>query len=233
MPEFPITPRNRAKRLPDRASYDQDAVFAVLDAALVAHIGYVVDGQPYVTPTAFWRHGTRLYWHGSAFSRMHRAQAGGLPVCVTVTHLDGLVLARSAFNHSLNYRSVLAFGTARALPDREKAAALEAFMERLCPGRSRQARPGSEAELKQTAVLFMDIEEAVVKTRAGSPHDDAGDMDLPVWAGVVPLALRVGAPEPDGPQKPGAPAPEPWNLAVGKAFDQVLGVTGPGGSGSR
>jgi len=222
MSEFPVTARNRAKRLPERASYDQDAVFAVLDAALVAHIGYVVDGQPYVTPTAFWREGARLYWHGSAFSRMHRAQAGGLPVCVTVTHLDGLVLARSAFNHSLNYRSVLAFGTARALPEAEKAAALAAFMERLCPGRSRQARPGSESELKQTAVLVMDIEEAVVKIRSGSPHDDAGDMDLPVWAGVVPLALRVGALEPDGHAKPEAPAPEPWTRAMGQPFDKVF-----------
>ena len=222
MAEFPLTDRNRARRLPERASYDQDAVFAVLDAALVAHIGYVVDGQPYVTPTAFWREGTRLYWHGSAASRMHRAQAGGLPVCVTVTHLDGLVLARSAFNHSLNYRSVLAFGTARALPEAEKAAALAAFMERLCPGRSRQARPGSELELKQTAVLVMDIEEAVVKTRSGPPHDDAGDLDLPVWAGVVPLALRVGAPEPDGSPKLESPAPEPWTRSTGQPFDKIF-----------
>ena len=222
MAEFPLTDRNRARRLPERASYDQDAVFAVLDAALVAHIGYVVDGQPYVTPTAFWREGTRLYWHGSAASRMHRAQAGGLPVCVTVTHLDGLVLARSAFNHSLNYRSVLAFATARALPEAEKAAALAAFMERLCPGRSRQARPGSELELKQTAVLVMDIEEAVVKTRSGPPHDDAGDLDLPVWAGVVPLALRVGAPEPDGSPKLESPAPEPWTRSTGQPFDKIF-----------
>ena len=223
MPDFPITDRNRARRLPDRAAYDQDAVFAVLDAALVAHIGYVVDGQPFVTPTAFWRAGTRLYWHGSVASRMHRAQAGGLPVCVTVTHLDGLVLARSAFNHSLNYRSAMVFGVARPVPEADRAAALEAFMERLCPGRSVQARPGSPSELKQTAVFFLDIEEAVVKTRSGAPHDDPEDMGLPVWAGVVTLALRVGAIERDGPEQPGVPGPQPWEGAQGQTFDQVFG----------
>jgi nitroimidazol reductase NimA-like FMN-containing flavoprotein (pyridoxamine 5'-phosphate oxidase superfamily) len=219
--EFPITPRNRVRRLPDRAAYDHEAVFAVLDAALVAHVGYVVDGQPFVTPTAFWRKGTRLYWHGSKASRMHQAQAQGLSCCVTVTHLDGLVLARSAFNHSLNYRSAMAYGTARLLPDGEKAQALEDFMERLCPGRSRQARPGNEAELRQTVVVYMDIEEAVVKTRSGGPHDDEEDLGLPVWAGVVPLTLRVGVVEPDG--APAQPGPEPWERTPGQAFDRLLG----------
>ena len=222
MSEFPISPRNRVRRLPERAAYDHDAVFAVLDGALVAYVGYVVEGQPFVTPTSFWREGTRLYWHGSVASRMHKAQAGGLPVCVTVTHLDGLVLARSAFNHSLNYRSAMVFGTARALPEAEKAAALAAFMERLCPGRSAQARPGSAAELKQTTVMVMDIEEAVVKTRSGGPHDDPGDLDLPVWAGVVPLTLQIGPVEQDGPHKPDLPGLEPWEKVAGQAFDQVL-----------
>jgi nitroimidazol reductase NimA-like FMN-containing flavoprotein (pyridoxamine 5'-phosphate oxidase superfamily) len=222
MAEFPISDRNRVRRLPDRATYDQEAVFAVLDAALVAHIGYVIDGQPFVTPTAFWRSGSRLYWHGSAASRMHRAQTEGLPVCVTVTHLDGLVLARSAFNHSLNYRSAMVFGTARALPEADRPAALEAFMERLCPGRSAQARPGSAPELKQTTVLYLDIEQAVVKTRSGAPHDDPEDMDREVWAGVVPLATHVGELRPDGPERPGVPAPEPWKAARGLPFDQVL-----------
>jgi nitroimidazol reductase NimA-like FMN-containing flavoprotein (pyridoxamine 5'-phosphate oxidase superfamily) len=222
MAEFPITDRNRVRRLPERAAYDREAVFAVLDAALVAHIGYVIDGQPFVTPTSFWRDGTRLYWHGSAGSRMLKAQAGGLPVCVTVTHLDGLVLARSAFNHSLNYRSAMVFGTARPLPEADKASALAAFMERVCPGRSGQARPASAAELKQTSILFLDIEQAVVKTRSGAPHDDPGDMAQPVWAGVVPLSLQVGAVQPDGPQTPGRPGPGPWGQAAGQGFDQVL-----------
>jgi hypothetical protein len=222
MAEFPITPRNRVRRLPERAGYDHEAVFAVLDAALVAHIGYIIDGQPFVTPTSFWREGTRLYWHGSAAGRMLKAQAEGLPVCVTVTHLDGLVLARSAFNHSLNYRSAMVFGTARLLPEEEKAAALTAFMERLCPGRSAQARPGSAAELKQTSIMVLEIEEAVVKTRTGAPHDNPEDMELPVWAGVVPLSLHVGPVEPDGPAQPGIPGPDPWQKALGEAFDQVL-----------
>jgi len=225
MSEFPISDRNRARRLPDRAAYDHEAVFAVLDAALVAHIGYVVDGQPFVTPTAFWRHGTRLYWHGSAFSRMHKAQAPGLPVCFTVSHLDGLVLARSAFNHSLNYRSAMVFGTARPVPEADKAAALDAFLERLCPGRSAQARPGSPAELRQTAVFFLDMEEAVVKTRSGGPHDDPGDLARAVWAGVVPLSARVGPVEPDGPQA--LPAPEPWAGAEGSPFDRVFRALQP------
>jgi len=222
MAEFPVTDRNRARRLPERASYDHEAVFAVLDAALVAHIGYVVDGQTYVTPTAFWRHGTRLYWHGSAGSRMHRAQAKGLPVCVTVTHLDGLVLARSAFHHSLNYRSVMAFGVARPLPEADQAAALDAFVERVCPGRSVQARPGSAAELKQTVVMVMDMDEAVVKTRSGPPKDDPGDMERPVWAGVVPLTLTVGPLRPDGEVPAGIPGPVPWDESRGLAFDRVL-----------
>jgi hypothetical protein len=220
MADFPISDRNRVRRMPERASYDREALFAVLDAALVAHIGYVIDGQPFVTPTAFWRSGTRLYWHGSAVSRMHKAQAGGLPVCVTVSHLDGLVLARSAFNHSLNYRSAMVFGTARPVPEADRAAALDAFMERICPGRSALARPGSPAELRQTAVFFLDMEEAVVKTRAGGPHDDPEDLARPVWAGVVPLALRVGALEPDGPQAQAAPGP--WAGAEGRVFGQVL-----------
>ena len=222
MAEFPITDRNRVRRLPDRASYDREAVYRVLDGALVAHVGYVVDGQPYVTPTAFWRKGDRLYWHGSAASRMHKAQAKGLPVCVTVTHLDGLVLARSAFNHSLNYRSVMLFGTARPLPEADKAAALDDFVERICPGRSRQARPGSPEELRKTAVIVLDLEEAVVKTRSGPVHDDAEDMDREVWAGVVPLAQQVGPAQPDEPGRTGLPVPEPWADAAGKRFDQVL-----------
>jgi hypothetical protein len=222
MTDFPISDRNRVRRLPARASYDREAVFAVLDAALVAHIGYVLDGQPFVTPTSFWRHGTRLYWHGSVGGRMLKAQAKELPVCISVTLLDGLVLARAAFHHSLNYRSVTVFGTARPVPEEGRAAALEAFLERVYPGRSAQARPGNAAELKQTAVMVLEIEEAVVKIRSGPPKDDPEDQDLPVWTGVVPLRLTVGPLEPDGPGRPGVPGPGPWDSAEGQAFDQVL-----------
>lgn len=222
MTDYPITDRNRVRRLPERASYEREAVYQVLDGALVAHVGYVVDGQPYVTPTAFWRQGDRLYWHGSAGSRMHRAQAPSLPVCVTVTHLDGLVLARSAFDHSLNYRSVMVFGVARPVPEADKAAALEAFMERLCPGRSAAVRPPTAAELKQTAVMELDIEEAVVKVRSGPPHDDPADLAQPVWAGVVPLSLRVEPVQRDGEEPRDAVAPEPWAGAEGQGFDRVL-----------
>lgn len=226
MSEFPITDRNRVRRLPERAGYDREAVYRVLDAALVAHVGYVLDGQPYVTPTAFWRHGDRLYWHGSAASRMHRAQAKGLAVCVTVTHLDGLVLARSAFDHSLNYRSAMVFGVARPLPEADKPAALEAFLERLCPGRTAQVRPPTPAELKQTAVMVLDIEQAVVKTRSGPPHDDPADLALPVWAGLVPLDVRVGPVERDGEEPRDVAAPGPWAEAAGQGFDRVLANLG-------
>jgi nitroimidazol reductase NimA-like FMN-containing flavoprotein (pyridoxamine 5'-phosphate oxidase superfamily) len=138
---FRRTPRSRVRRLPKRGHYDRATVHAVLDAGVICHVGYVIDGQPYVTPTAYWRHGDRLYWHGSAASRMLRHLAPGAPACVTVTHLDGFVLARSGFHHSINYRSAMAFGTARLVADEaEKEAALEAFMNRLWPGRWREVR---------------------------------------------------------------------------------------------
>jgi hypothetical protein len=227
MSEFPITDRNRVRRLPDRASYQREEVYQVLDAALVAHIGYVLDGQPYVTPTAFWRRGDRLYWHGSRAGRMHRAQAQGLPVCVTVTHLDGLVLARSAFDHSLNYRSVMVFGTARPLPEADRPAALEAFLERLYPGRAAQARPPSPQELKQTTVMVLEIEQAVLKSRSGPPHDEPGDLARPVWAGVVPLALRVGPVQRDGDTPREVSGPVPWDQAEGQELGLVLGRLQP------
>jgi nitroimidazol reductase NimA-like FMN-containing flavoprotein (pyridoxamine 5'-phosphate oxidase superfamily) len=194
---YPVTARNRVRRLPKRASYDRAAVHAVLDGALMCTVAYVIEGQPYATPTAYWRDGERLYWHGSAASRM-AAAIDGMPVCVTVTQLDGLVLARSAFHHSVNYRSAMVFGRARIVADpAEKHCALRAFIERIYPGRSDSIRPSSDNELKAIALMALDIEDAAAKARTGGPVDDEPDYARPVWAGVVPFATIGGPPIPD------------------------------------
>ena len=193
--EYRRTERNRVKRLPARASHEREAVHAILDAALVCHLGFVVDGQPFVIPTLHARVGDEVLVHGSSKSRTLEAMAGGVDVCLTVTLIDGLVLARSAFHHSVNYRSVAAFGRARLLAsDDEKVAALRAFTERLYPGRWDEVRPPNPTELKATHVLALPLDEAVAKVRTGGPIDEAEDMTLPVWAGVVPLAVTGGAP---------------------------------------
>lgn len=202
------TERTRLRRLPKRAHYDRATVHAVLDAGLICHVGYVIDGQPYVTPTCYWRHGERLYWHGSSASRMLRRLKEGIPACLTVTHVDGLVLARSGFHHSINYRSVMAFGTARAVADEDKLGALEEFVEHLLPGRWAELRPPTAQEVKATTVLWMDLEEVSAKIRTGPPVDDEEDYGLPIWAGVVPLATTVGAPEPDPRLLRGLSAPQ-------------------------
>jgi hypothetical protein len=198
MTAFTPTTRSRVKRLHERANYDEAAVFAALDAAFIAHIGYIIDGQPYVTPTAYWRTGRRLYWHGSSASRMLRNQAGGVPVCVTVTQLDGLVLARSGFHHSLNYRSVMAFGTAHIIEDAaEKTGELNRFIDRLYPGRRDTLRANSAQELKATTLIGMEIDEAVVKTRTGGPKDDEADYARDCWAGVIPIEQVIGTAQDD------------------------------------
>lgn len=195
---FPVTADNRVRRLPERGQYDRDLVYAILDAGFVCHVGYVHDGRPFVTPTAYWRDEHSLYWHGSAASRMLRTLAGGIPACVTVTHLDGLVLARSAFHHSMNYRSVMAFGIATVVPPgAEQVAALQLFTERLVPGRWSEIRQPTSQELKATTVMRMPLELASAKVRTGPPIDDAEDYELSSWAGVVPFTLTRGAPEPD------------------------------------
>jgi nitroimidazol reductase NimA-like FMN-containing flavoprotein (pyridoxamine 5'-phosphate oxidase superfamily) len=199
------TERSRVRRRPQRASYDEAAVDAVLDAGVLGHVGYVIDGQPYVTPTAYWRDGRRLYWHGAAASRMLCAVGEGQPVCLTVSFLDGFVVARSGFAHSLNYRSVMVFGRARLIEDlAAKRAAMDAFIERLYPGRAPLLRPASEAELTQIALAEMTIEEASAKVRVGGPADYAPDEGWPAWAGVVPVEARLGAAEGEGPG--GSPA---------------------------
>ncbi len=195
---FVPTEHTRVKRLPERGKYDRETVYAILDAALVCHVGYTIDGRPYVTPTACWREGNHLYWHGSSASRMLRAQSHGIPVCVTVTHLDGLVLARSAFHHSINYRSVMAFGNAEMIQDADaKLAALRGFVERVVPGRWDTLRETTQQELKATTVLRMDLEEVSAKVRVGAPKDDDEDYALPIWAGVVPITTLVHPSEPD------------------------------------
>jgi len=194
-----ITERSKLRRLPDRGSHEAEAVNRILDAGFLAHVGFCVNGQPFVIPTLYGRDGDRLYLHGSAASRMLRELDTGAPACVTVTHVDGLVLARSAFHHSMNYRCVVAFGTARKIDDRErKIEALRVISEHLMRGRWADVRGPAEQELKATAVLEFTIEEASAKMRTGGPKDDADDYALPVWAGVLPVSLQAGEPIPDG-----------------------------------
>jgi nitroimidazol reductase NimA-like FMN-containing flavoprotein (pyridoxamine 5'-phosphate oxidase superfamily) len=203
----PPSDRTRIRRLPKRGRYDRATVDAILDSAIVGHVAWVEDGQPYATPTAVWRQGDRLYWHGSAASRMLRA-TDGQPVCITVTHLDGLVLARSGFNHSVNFRSVMALGTAHLVTDGAEAdAALEAFVEHLYPGRWAGLRPMTASERKATSVLWMDLGEASAKIRADVNHDDEGDESWPAWAGVIPVRSIRGEPEADALVPAGIPVP--------------------------
>ncbi|HYC88012.1 MAG TPA: pyridoxamine 5'-phosphate oxidase family protein [Thermoanaerobaculia bacterium] len=189
-----MTDRTKVRRLPKRGNYDRETIHAILDEALVCHVGFVVDGAPVVIPTIHWREGDTLYVHGSAASRMLRSLKGGVEACVTVTLLDGLVLARSAFHHSMNYRSVVAFGKAREVTGDEKISALEGLVEHVMKGRSRDIRQPNEIELKQTLVLALPLEEASAKIRTGGPVDDEEDYALPIWAGVVPLKLTAGEP---------------------------------------
>lgn len=201
---FTPTARSKIRRRPQRAAYDEAAVYAVLDAGVLGHVGYVIDGQPFVTPTAYWREGRKLYWHGAAASRM-LASVDGAPVCLAASFLDGFVVGRSGFAHSLNYRSVMAFGRARLIVDpAAKRAAMDAMMERLYPGRTPVLRPATEAELKQIAIAEMTIEEASAKVRDGGPADYAPDEGWPAWAGVIPLRTQLGAPEGEGPGGPPA-----------------------------
>jgi hypothetical protein len=189
--------RIRIMREPQRGRYDRETIDAILDEALICHLGFEVDGQPYVIPTLCARVGDRMYVHGSAASRMLRQLSGGVRVCLTVTLFDGLVLARSVFNHSVNYRSVVLIGTATPIDGDEKVAALHALTEQLAPGRWDEARQPTAKELKATWILALPIEEASAKVRSGGPEDDPEDEHLPVWAGVVPVHLAAGPSEYD------------------------------------
>jgi len=198
MRDFAPTERTQVRRLPKRAVYDREAIYRILDEGLVCHVGFVVDGQPVVIPTGYGRDGDTLYVHGSAASRMLRDLAKGVEVSIAVTLLDGLVLARSAFHHSMNYRSVVIFGTAAVVEDQTtKREALRAFTEHIAPGRWREVRPPTESELKATTVLAIPLKEMSAKVRTGPPLDDEEDYSLPVWAGVLPLELRSEQPMAD------------------------------------
>ena len=204
----PPSERARVRRAPKRGAYDRQTIDAILDEGLVCHVGFVVDGEPRVIPTGYARDGERLLLHGARTSLAMRALAAGGPACVTVTLLDGLVLARSAFHHSMNYRSVVVHGTAVEVVEEEaKLEALRVLTDHLVPGRSADARGPSASELAQTTVVALPLAEASAKVRTGGPVDEPADHDLPVWAGVIPLALGVRPVVPDRTVAPGGPAP--------------------------
>lgn len=213
------SPRTRVRRMPARGAYERDTIEAILDEGLIAHIGFAVEGEPYVIPTLQARIGERVYFHGSSASRTVRALAAGAQMCLTVTLLDGLVLARSAVHHSVNYRSVIVFGQATAIEDQtEKMAAIEAFTERLVPGRWREARPPTAKELKAIQVLSLPLEEASAKLRTGPPVDDEEDYAMDAWAGIIPLQTVTGTPVPDARLDEGipiSPAAKAWSPGRG------------------
>jgi nitroimidazol reductase NimA-like FMN-containing flavoprotein (pyridoxamine 5'-phosphate oxidase superfamily) len=205
---FAPNERTRVVREPHRGVYDRESIYKILDEGFVCHVGFTMEGQPYVIPTMYARVGDAIYFHGSAASRMLRGASEGIPVCITVTIADGLVLARSVFNHSMNYRSVVALGKATLVDaPEEKLAALHGFTEKILAGRWNDARQPNEKELKATSILRLPLTEASAKMRVGPPEDDAEDYALAVWAGVVPLQLAAGAPIRDERCDPGIPAP--------------------------
>ena len=194
---YPVTPRTEVERVKNRAAYDRETVHAILDAGRVCHVGVAVDGQPYVLPMAYGRDGERLILHGSVASRLGEALTDGAPVCVTVTHLDGLVLARSGFSSSMNYRSVMVLGRCREITDpAEKARVLDVLADHLAPGRSAEQREHTDKEIAATRVLELPLEEVSAKVRTGPPNDQPRDVELPIWAGVIPLSLAPGEPVP-------------------------------------
>ncbi len=208
MPTTPPSPRTRLRRLHEKAAYDRDTIHAILDAMPVAHVGHIVDGFPVVTPTLQWREGDRIYWHGSSASRMQK-RAADEQVCVTVTLTDGMLLARSGLEHSVNYRCVMVFGVAEVVEGAAtKEVHLKTMMEQLFPGRWDQLRPITAQELKATCILSLPLTEASAKISAGPPLDPPEDQVWPVWAGVIPIRLTVGPPEPAPDLAPGIPLPD-------------------------
>jgi len=203
------TARTKLKRRHLNGSYDKQVVHDILDSGLVCHVGFIADGRPVVTPTAYWRMGESIYFHGSAASRTLKSLSGGIPVCVTVSHLDGIVHARSGFNSCMNYRAVMIFGEAEPVTDpAEKASCLDGLLNRLAPGRAAQSKPTSRQELKATAVLRLALNEVSAKVRAGGVGDDEEDQKLDYWAGIVPVKMVVGEPIDDVDLRPGIPRPD-------------------------
>ena len=229
---YRVSDRNRLRRLHERGCYDRASIHRILDAAMICHIAYVIEGQPYCTPTAFWREADHLYWHGSSASRMLRSQRDGLPVCLTVTHLDSLVLARCGFNHSVDYRSAMCFGIAHIIDDpEEKSRALDRMIDRFYPGRAATLRPSTVQELKATTVIGMAIEQASGKIRAKGVGDEEEDYALPIYAAKFPVHTVIGPVEtcprmPDGVARPDGLAA----FAPGRRLDDVMletrGATG-------
>lgn len=204
----PATARTTLKRHPERGAFEVEQIHAILDEAFVCHVGFTTEHGPAVIPTTYGRVGNTLYLHGSPASRMLRNLKAGLPVCVTVTLIDALVLARSTYHHSMNFRSVVVYGTAVEVKDLdEKAAALASFVEHIVPGRTAQARPATEGELRGTLVLALPLTEASAKIRTGPPLDDDADLGLPVWGGTLPTSVTFGAPEADEHTPAGLEAP--------------------------
>jgi len=209
MAKFPITKRNEIKRLPKRAKYEKSTIYAIIDEALYCHVGFVEGDQPYVIPTMHARMGDNIILHGSKASRLIRHVQAGNEICIAITLLDGLVLARSAFHHSMNYRSVVIFGRGHAVEkDEEKRAALEALMEHMMPGRWQDIRKPNPMELNATGVVSIPIENASAKIRTGPPIDDEQDEALPIWAGVLPMYHVTSSPQPDPKLGSAVPIPE-------------------------
>lgn len=206
MNTYAPTPRTKVRRRPQRAVYDKATVHSILDEGVICHVGFALEGQPYVIPTLYARDGERLYLHGSAVSRMLKTLGEGVDVCVTVTLVDAYVLARSAFHHSMNYRSVVVLGRAQLLTDpAERMAALRVLTNHIVPNRWEEVRAPNELEMRQTAVLALPLEEVSAKIRADQAKDDEEDYALPVWAGIVPVSTQVGQPIDDGRVLPEAP----------------------------
>jgi hypothetical protein len=224
---YGVSEKNRVRRTPDRARYDRATVHAFLDAAVVCHIAYTIDGRPYCTPTAFWREGEHLYWHGSSASRAIRSQKD-LPVCLTVTHVDALVMARSGFHHSINYRCVMAFGTAHAITDRaEKLRLMDNFIDRVYPGRSKLIRQPNEQELKATTLMGMEIEEVSGKIRDKHVADEEEDYaTVPAWSALYPVTQVIGEPEDCARQLPGLTRPDEMvDFVPGARLDDIMTAT--------
>jgi len=221
---YPLSSRNQVKRMHERGSYDHATVHRILDASMMCHVSYVVDGQPYCTPTFFWREGNVLYWHGSSASRMLRNQSKGERVCLTVAHLDSLVLARCGFNHSADYRAVMAFGTAYLVTDpAEKERALVAMVDRFFSDRTASLRPSTVQEIKATSFIAMEIEQASAKIRSKGVADDDEDYELPIYAERIPVRTVIGKPEPCPRLLDGVTRPATLNgYSEGRLLDDAL-----------
>jgi nitroimidazol reductase NimA-like FMN-containing flavoprotein (pyridoxamine 5'-phosphate oxidase superfamily) len=208
MSDFTKTTRNQVKRIPKRGHYDKETIYDIIDQALICHVSFVVEGQPFVIPTLHARQGDNLLLHGARTSRMIKHLQAGQAACINITLVDGLVLARSVFHHSINYRSVVLFGKGHLVADEDKMEALELFTERIMPGRWDDARQPNPQEFKATSVVAIPMESASAKVRVGPPGDDEEDYELPIWAGVVPLRQQVGTPQADPLLRDGIPLPD-------------------------